>query len=113
MDKNTNYSTVSVIVPTYKERDNLNELIERIESVKDKYKYELELLIMDDNSSDGSEELVISMNKDWVNFHVRKSNRGLSLSVIDGLNRASKDVLIVMDADLSHPPEVIPAMINE
>jgi dolichol-phosphate mannosyltransferase len=111
-NEETDYSTVSIIVPTYQERDNLASLIERIEAVKNSFGYDLELIIMDDDSQDGSDEVIRNLGKDWVQFHIRKSNRGLSFSVVDGLNRAKNDVLIVMDADLSHPPEAIPDMIK-
>jgi dolichol-phosphate mannosyltransferase len=107
-----NYSSISIIVPTYQERDNLASLVERIEAVKDKHNYDLELLIMDDDSQDGSEEVIRSLEKDWVKLHIRIANRGLSLAVIDGLDRAKKDVLVVMDADLSHPPETVPDLIR-
>jgi dolichol-phosphate mannosyltransferase len=72
---------------------------------------ELEVLLMDDRSGDGSEELVASAGHDWVTMVVREGPKGLSQAVVDGLRRARHPVVVVMDADLSHPPEKIPDLI--
>ena len=103
--------SLSVIVPTYKEVENLPLLTERLEKVRQKHHLSLELLIMDDDSQDGTEELVSSMDRDWITLVVRKKERGLSRAVLEGLRLARGDVLVVMDADLSHPPEQIPEML--
>ncbi len=105
--------SVSVIVPTYNEVENLPLLSERLEKVRRKHNLSLELLIMDDDSQDGTEELVSSIDKDWITLVVRKKERGLSQAVVEGLKLARGDVLFVMDADLSHPPEKIPEMLAE
>lgn len=102
---------VSVVVPTYKERENLPPLVARLQALRDRYDLQLEVLIMDDDSQDGTEEWVAQHAPDWLKLIVRKENRGLSPAVIDGLRQARHPVLVVMDADLSHPPEKIPAMI--
>lgn len=103
--------SVSVIVPTYKEALNLPALVERVEAVRNARGLDLEMVIMDDNSRDGTEEAVALLNRDWVRLIVRTANRGLSAAVLDGFREARKDVFLVMDADLSHPPEVIPEML--
>ncbi|TDI11528.1 MAG: polyprenol monophosphomannose synthase, partial [Acidobacteria bacterium] len=103
--------SVSVIVPTYKEVENLPLLTERLEEVREKHDLSLALLIMDDDSQDGTQELVSSMDRDWLTLVVRKEERGLSRAVLEGLRLARGDVLVVMDADLSHPPEKIPEML--
>ena len=58
--------SISVIVPTYKEAENLPLLTERLEEVRQKHHLSLELLIMDDDSQDGTEELISSMDRDWL-----------------------------------------------
>ena len=68
---------------------------------------------MDDDSRDGSAELVAARPEKWVQIVVRTSERGLSPSVLDGMKRAQGDVLVCMDADLSHPPEAIPHMLRK
>ena len=67
---------------------------------------------MDDDSRDGSAELVDRLDLHWVHMVVRTADRGLSQAVLDGLRRSDGDVLVVMDADLSHPPEKIPEMLD-
>jgi len=104
-------TALSIIVPTYKEAENLPLLIERIDRLWATHAFDIELLIMDDDSRDGTEDVVKSLNKDWVRLVVRKENRGLSPAVVDGLRAARQSVLVVMDADLSHPPEKIPDMV--
>lgn len=105
--------SVSVVVPTYREVENLPFLIERLEKVRDENHLDLELLIMDDNSQDGSDKAVEQLNKSWVRFVTRTKDRGLSPAVLDGMNLAKNDILICMDADLSHPPEAITGLIDE
>jgi dolichol-phosphate mannosyltransferase len=102
---------ISIVVPTYQERLNLPVLVQRIAALRQKLALEVDLLIMDDDSRDGSEEWVRTEAPDWVRIVVRHANRGLSPAVLDGLKLARHPVVIVMDADLSHPPESIPSMV--
>jgi dolichol-phosphate mannosyltransferase len=104
--------SVSIIVPTYKEAANIPELVDRIDRVRALHHLTVELLLMDDNSRDGTEEVVASLGKDWVRLIVRTEDRGLSPAVVDGLRAARHEVLVVMDADLSHPPEKIPELVS-
>jgi len=111
LEQGSSRRSVSVIVPTYKEVENLPLLSERLDQVRQKHHLSLELLIMDDDSQDGTEDLVSSIDEDWITLVVRKEERGLSKAVVEGLRLARGDVLVVMDADLSHPPEKIPEML--
>ena len=105
--------SVSVVVPTYKEAASLPRLLERVAAVREQHGLDLELIISDDNSRDGSEEVVAAAGYPWARMLVRTKDRGLSPAVLDGLRLARHDWLFVMDADLSHPPETIPAMLDE
>jgi dolichol-phosphate mannosyltransferase len=109
----TRFSRVTVVVPTYKEVENLPHLLDRLAKVRDEHGLDLDVLIMDDNSQDGSAELVAARPEPWVQIVVRTTDRGLSPSVLDGMARGQGDLLVCMDADLSHPPEAIPAMIHK
>jgi len=104
--------SISIIVPTYREAENLPELIERIEQLCSGAGLDVELLIMDDDSRDGTEEAVARAGRDWVRLTVRTQDRGLSAAVMDGFRIARNEIIVVMDADLSHPPERIPAMLE-
>jgi dolichol-phosphate mannosyltransferase len=103
--------TVSVVVPTYREVESLPHLLDRLRDLREAG-VALDVLVMDDDSQDGTEALIAARGEPWVELVVRTRDRGLSPSVLDGLQRAKGDVLVVMDADLSHPPERIPAMIQ-
>lgn len=103
--------SVSLIVPTYGEAENLPELIDRVGAVRDAMGVPFEMLIMDDNSNDGTDDAVARAARDWVKLIVRTRDRGLSPAVIDGFREAQHEVLVVMDADLSHPPEKIPELV--
>jgi len=106
-------SRVTVIVPTYREAESLPHLIERISSVRSQSMLDIDLLIMDDDSRDGTVELISSRPESWIRLIVRTADRGLSPAVVDGLRVAKGDVVVCMDADLSHPPEAIPLMISK
>lgn len=102
---------VTIIVPTYKERENITSLVERISNSLSKWDYEI--LIVDDNSQDGSEELVRTLSGKYpVRILVRKNKRGLASAVVDGISQAQGKLVAVMDADLQHPPEVLPEILK-
>ena len=109
----TCFSRVTVVVPTYREVENLPLLIDRLAKVRQERGLELDVLIMDDDSRDGSAELVAARPEPWVQLITRTTDRGLSPAVLEGMGRAQGDILVCMDADLSHPPEAIPAMIHK
>ena len=104
---------VTIVVPTYKEAENLPLLIERVGRVREAHGLDIDMLIMDDDSRDGSVEVVAARPEKWVELIVRTTDRGLSPAVLDGLRRARGDVLVCMDADLSHPPEALPSMLRK
>jgi dolichol-phosphate mannosyltransferase len=105
-------ASITVIVPTFGEAANLPRLIDRLDLLRKAVGLDLTLLLMDDDSRDGTEELVRSLALPWVTLVVRTTNRGLSLAVLDGLRRSTSDIVVVMDADLSHPPEKIPELLT-
>ncbi len=105
--------SLSVVVPTYREVENLPSLIDRIAKVRHDHGLDLELLIVDDDSRDGTVELVASRPEAWLRLIVRTGARGLSEAVLEGLSQAQGEVLACMDADLSHPPESLPAMLQQ
>jgi len=103
--------TVSVIIPTYNEKDNIAPLLARIDKALSGYDYEV--LIVDDNSSDGTIEIASELASRYpVKVIVRQNQRGLATAVVHGLRAASGRIIGVMDADLQHPPEVIPELIK-
>lgn len=103
----------SIIVPTYQEAKNIGELVRQIAAV-DFGTNQFEVIIVDDNSQDGTEEIVKDLQSRYpfLRLLARRGKKSLSLSVIDGFKHAVHPVLISMDADLSHPPTKIPEMLN-
>lgn len=97
---------LSIIIPTLNERNNLEELISRIRKA---VSADTEIIIVDDNSKDGTVELAKSLG---LTVLARPGKLGLSSAVIDGFKIAKGDILAVMDADLQHPPEVLPKMLE-
>jgi len=106
-----NEKSISIIVPTYKERENIVPLVQGIHSVLFSYNYEI--IFVDDNSGDGIEQVVQSISAQYpVRIVVRKNERGLATAVVEGFKHATGRYMVVMDADLQHPPEFIPSLIK-
>ncbi len=104
--------TVTLVIPTYKERDNITPLVERIHQALPNYNYRI--LFVDDNSGDGTAELVAALSAKYpVNILVRKNKRGLASAVVDGIRESRGEVIVVMDADLQHPPEILPDLLKK
>lgn len=105
-------TAISVIVPTYNEKDNIPILLDKIH--KSFQGVEYEAIIVDDNSPDGTAKYVNNLSYQYpVRCIVRKNERGLASAVVEGFKNAKGDIFIVMDADLQHPPEKIPSLIDE
>ena len=88
---------LSLVVPTFRERANIAPLVQRLDAALADVNYEV--VIMDDNSQDGTEELVAELSGRYpVRLVVRKDKRGLASAVIDGFPEAHGDIIGVMDA---------------
>lgn len=104
----------SVILATYKERDNIVKLIDAILKSFKKRKMEVEAIVVDDNSPDGTAEAVrkaYGKNK-RVKLIVRKDEKGLGTAVGRGVKEATGEVIVFMDTDFSHDPSQIPSMVK-
>ncbi len=96
---------ISVVIPTYNERDNIVPLVERLSHTFDGHKFEI--LLVDDNSKDGTVDVAASLaDKYPVKVMVRTKERGLATAVLHGFKYAQGNIIGVMDADLQHPPEI-------
>lgn len=104
---------VSVIVPTLREAPNIPELVARVHAALAADGITCEIIIVDDDSRDGTVAAVAVLEKTQpVRLIVRTNERGLSGAVIRGCEQAHGRILVVMDADLSHPPETIPELVR-
>jgi dolichol-phosphate mannosyltransferase len=98
-------NTISVVIPTYNEKDNIVPLIERLSRTFANHNYEI--LLVDDNSNDGTVDVAASLSSKYpVKVMVRKRERGLATAVLHGIKYAQGNIIGVMDADLQHPPEI-------
>ena len=104
---------VSIVIPVYKEGDNINHIVQSIyKSLINIIDYEI--IFVDDNSADGSLQVCSDLGrKHPVKMVVRTDKRGLSSAAIDGINLAKGEYIVVMDGDLSHPASSIPSMIKK
>lgn len=102
---------VSVVLPTYNERDCLGPLAPRLDSALAPWTHEI--IVVDDDSPDGTGELVTELGRrgPWV-LRTRRGERGLAGAVLAGFEVARGTVVVVMDADGSHPPETLPALVR-
>ena len=106
-------SAISIIVPTFREESNLDPLIHRVFAATSKAGIEAEMIIVDDNSQDGTCDIVENLAQRYpVQLVVRRKERGLASAVLAGFRKARYDRLVVMDADLQHPPEQIPDLVQ-
>lgn len=103
----------TIVVPTYREADNLEPLCARIDWALSGSGLSYEILIVDDDSADGSEEKIEDIRAKGipVRLILRKGERGLSSAVLRGFREARGKILVCMDADLSHPPEKLPELV--
>jgi|GEM_PF-115525 len=104
---------ISVLIPTYMERENIVCLIESIN--KSLSRQAFEVVIIDDNSPDGTAEEVRRLSKKYGNIKllIRPEKMGIGSAYKDGFKVASGDFVITMDADLSHNPEDIRRLLKE
>ena len=105
--KNLTDPAVSIVVPTYREAENIPELLERIRGALASFESGFEIVVVDDYSGDGTDGAVGGMQeKEFpVRLITRRDGRDLSSAVLRGFYESSGDILVCMDADLSHPPE--------
>jgi dolichol-phosphate mannosyltransferase len=97
---------ISIVSPTYNESENIRLLIERISQVMSGRKYEI--IVVDDNSSDGTVEIVKELSKKYpVKVLVRNGKLGLASAILTGFEHAKGNIIGVIDADLQHPPEYL------
>jgi len=104
---------ISIILPTYNEAENIKIIIPMLNNLFVNEDIQSEIIIVDDNSSDGTAGIALTLAERYpVRVHVRKNERGLSSAVMKGFELAEGVICVVMDADLSHPIEKIPAMVK-
>jgi dolichol-phosphate mannosyltransferase len=110
---------LSIVLPTYNESQNIVRVLDTIaEAVP--VDSAAEIIVVDDNSPDGTADIasryaknILDNNKLHIELIRRKAKLGLSSAILAGVQSATGDVIVVMDGDLSHPPQIIPSIVRE
>lgn len=126
--QNNGSPDVSIILPTYNERENICDLIDAIDRELGPLAWPFEVLVMDDNSPDGTAQVVAEQytldltasdvvgttghSNGLVRLHVRTKDKGLAKAIRAGLECAHGRTLVVMDTDFNHDPAMIPQMVD-
>ena len=116
--RNEKKPQVSIIIPTYNESQNILNVLKSIGDIIPKNIF-TEAIVVDDNSPDGTGKIVEDYLKNvkkiagyTIDIIHRTTKNGLSSAILSGIQRATGDTIVVMDSDLSHPPQIIPKMID-
>jgi len=103
---------VTILVPTYNERDNVAPLVRRIDGALAGRNYQV--VFVDDDSQDGTAQVAAALSPQYpVRVIVRRDKRGLASAIVDGIKETTGPIIGVMDADLQHPPETLPLLLDE
>jgi len=103
---------LALVIPTLHEAKNILPLLRRVRTSLDRCDVAYEVIVVDDDSRDGIEEIIagISAEDPRVRLIVRRGERGLAGAVLRGWEESEAPHLAVMDADLQHPPELLPRL---
>ncbi len=104
----------ALVVPTLNEAGNVETLLNKIRGVLEPLDVNYEIIIVDDGSTDGTPEIVrqYAESDRHIKLLCRHGERGLAGAVIHGWNHSDGELLGVIDADLQHPPELLPALLS-
>lgn len=108
-------TTFTLVIPTFNEAGNVDKVLNQVRNILLYLPYEHEIVVVDDGSTDGTIEQVRTWTtrSSRVRLISRTGERGLAGAVLYGWNRRPADLLGVMDADLQHPPELLPNLLRE
>ncbi|MEK6873891.1 MAG: polyprenol monophosphomannose synthase [Nanoarchaeota archaeon] len=106
---------LSIVIPTYNEGGNILKLIEKVKEILNStnFKGKYEIIVVDDNSKDKTPEIIDNLAKknNFIALH-RLEDKGIFSAVVDGIKIANGKFVLTMDADFSHPPEIIPKILS-
>jgi len=105
---------LALVIPTLREADNILGVLDQVRFILDPVNVAYEILVVDDDSRDGTDALVsaVTAQDPRVRLIVRKGETGLSGAILFGWQNTDASILGVMDADLQHPPEILPQLLQ-
>ncbi len=106
---------LTVVVPTYNESANLAPLFREFAVLAATWRTPLKILIVDDHSPDGTARTAMHLARRWgiaTRVAVRNRPRSMGAAIVEGVGQCDTDLVAVMDADLSHPPSLLPIMVE-
>lgn len=106
---------LSIVIPTFNERENIRELLTELRSLEPRLERPLEVVVVDDNSPDGTAVVAEQLGRQLamdLRVLTRNGRRSLGSAIADGLRMCRWDLVCVMDADLSHPATLVPRLID-
>jgi len=108
------HTKIALVIPTLNEAGNIPTLLDRLAQAVAELPLDCEFIIVDDDSQDGTAEVVrqYQTHDSRVRLFIRKGQKGLSGAVIHGWKQSDASLLGVIDADLQHPPEVLPKLLE-
>lgn len=105
---------LSIVVPCYEEQANLKKFYDEVISIAEKEKYDFQIILINDGSKDKTLEIMKDLSSDdqRVRYISFSRNFGKEAAMLAGLKYASGDAIVIMDADLQHPPVLIPELVK-
>ena len=105
------FKSISVIIPVYNEKNTIKECIDRV-LASDTCGLDLEVIISDNNSFDGTQEIIKKIKNDKVKYYFKNLNEGKGANIRNALQYAKGDLVLFQDADLEYHPENYPQLIK-
>jgi dolichol-phosphate mannosyltransferase len=105
---------ISIILPTYNEKDNIPIIVDKIAAVFHAARLSFEIIVADDNSPDETWKIAraLAVERPWLRVLRRLADKGLGPAVMDGFHAAQGDWMVVMDADMQHDELVLPKFVE-
>jgi dolichol-phosphate mannosyltransferase len=112
--QNLQRDTFALVVPTLNEAGNIKAVLERVQGALEPLSVSYEVIVVDDGSTDGTPDIAraCSASDGRIRLISRPNQRGLAGAVVHGWHHSDASLLGVIDADLQHPPELLPALLE-
>lgn len=99
---------LSIIIPVYNEKETINDIIDAVVATP----YRKEIIIVDDGSTDGTQNILTKIKKDGLKVYIHDKNQGKGAALQTGFSHATGDIILIQDADLEYDPQEYSTLIN-